>query len=142
MKSPTVSVIMATYNHADFVEKSIQSVLMQQGVDFEFLIADDGSFDNTIDVFGYVRFIDKHDIPIPKTTLPFGRVFDQENNRRGNGSGIFLIVEIVFVIRQCLSEKNATTHLVCMITVCDNCLTLICGCIWLCIIPSTFRIVS
>jgi glycosyltransferase involved in cell wall biosynthesis len=50
MKSPTVSAIMATYNHADFVQKSIQSVLMQQGVDFEFLIADDGSSDNTRDV--------------------------------------------------------------------------------------------
>jgi glycosyltransferase involved in cell wall biosynthesis len=50
MKSPTVSVIMATYNHADFVEQSIQSVLMQQGVDFEFLITDDGSSDNTRDV--------------------------------------------------------------------------------------------
>jgi glycosyltransferase involved in cell wall biosynthesis len=150
MKSPTVSVIMATYNHADFVQKSIQSVLMQQGVDFEFLIADDGSSDNTRDVvasicdkrirffpnqenrgactvtneliqqasgefialinsddywigqdklsyqlqvlrenptvgacFGRARFIDKHDMPIPKTTLPFGSVFDQENQSQG-----------------------------------------------------------
>jgi glycosyltransferase involved in cell wall biosynthesis len=50
MKKPTVSVIMATYNHADFVKQAIESVLAQQDVDFEFLIADDGSKDTTRDV--------------------------------------------------------------------------------------------
>ena len=47
MSLPTVSVIMATYNHADFVKQAIESVLAQQGVEFEFLIADDGSSDQT-----------------------------------------------------------------------------------------------
>jgi glycosyltransferase involved in cell wall biosynthesis len=55
MKSPTVSVIMATYNHADFVEQAIISVLTQQGVDFEFLIADDGSVDRTRNVVSAVK---------------------------------------------------------------------------------------
>jgi len=41
---------MATYNHADFVAQSIQSVLQQRDVDFEFLIADDGSVDRTREV--------------------------------------------------------------------------------------------
>jgi len=50
MKLPTVSVIMATYNHADFVKQAVESVLSQQGVDFEFLIADDGSADRTREV--------------------------------------------------------------------------------------------
>ncbi|MDD2302875.1 MAG: glycosyltransferase [Eubacteriales bacterium] len=50
MKSSTVSVVMATYNHADFVAQSIESVLNQKDVDFEFLIADDGSVDHTRDV--------------------------------------------------------------------------------------------
>ena len=45
-----ISVIMPTYNHAPFVEKAIQSVLGQRDVDFEFLISDDGSSDNTQDV--------------------------------------------------------------------------------------------
>ncbi|MDP2099531.1 MAG: glycosyltransferase [Methylobacter sp.] len=55
MKSPTVSVIMATYNHADFVKQAIDSVLAQQGIDFEFLIADDGSSDRTRDVVASIK---------------------------------------------------------------------------------------
>lgn len=50
MNSPTVSVVMATYNHASFVKQAIESVLEQKAVDFEFLIADDGSTDRTRDV--------------------------------------------------------------------------------------------
>ena len=47
---PLVSVVMPTYNHARFVQASIESVLQQQGVDLELLICDDGSTDNTRDV--------------------------------------------------------------------------------------------
>lgn len=50
MNSPTVSVVMASYNHAQFVEQAINSVLEQEGVDFEFLIADDGSADGTREI--------------------------------------------------------------------------------------------
>ncbi|MDR3423604.1 MAG: glycosyltransferase [Alphaproteobacteria bacterium] len=53
--NPTISVIMPTYNHAPFVEQAIQSVLDQQGADFEFLIADDGSSDRTRDVVASVQ---------------------------------------------------------------------------------------
>lgn len=55
MKSPVVSVIMATYNHADFVAQAIDSVLKQRGVEFEFLIADDGSIDHTRDVVASIN---------------------------------------------------------------------------------------
>lgn len=47
MTSPVVSVVMATYNHAPYVAEAIASVLEQRNVDFEFLIADDGSNDST-----------------------------------------------------------------------------------------------
>ncbi len=50
MSIPTISVIMATYNHAPFVAQAIESVLNQVGVDFEFLISDDGSQDETRNV--------------------------------------------------------------------------------------------
>lgn len=55
MNAPTVSVIMATYNHADFVAQSIQSVLLQRNVDFEFLIGDDGSVDRTREVVASIH---------------------------------------------------------------------------------------
>jgi glycosyltransferase involved in cell wall biosynthesis len=41
---------MACYNHAPFVARAIGSVLEQLGVDFEFLVADDGSNDGTCEV--------------------------------------------------------------------------------------------
>jgi glycosyltransferase involved in cell wall biosynthesis len=49
MKSPQISVIMATYNHAPYVVEAINSVLDQDFKDIEFLIADDGSKDGTAD---------------------------------------------------------------------------------------------
>ena len=46
-RTPVVSVIMGTYNHAPFVTEAIKSVLGQDFADFEFLICDDGSTDET-----------------------------------------------------------------------------------------------
>ncbi|WP_266169941.1 glycosyltransferase [Dyella subtropica] len=51
---PRVSVIMPTYNHEKFVRAAIDSVLAQEGVDFEFLISDDGSRDATREVVASV----------------------------------------------------------------------------------------
>lgn len=50
MSAPLISVIMATFNHADYVKEAIASVLKQRGVELEFLIADDGSTDGTREV--------------------------------------------------------------------------------------------
>ena len=55
MTAPRVSVVMSTYNHADFVRRATESVLRQRGVDLEFLIADDGSTDRTRDIVAAIR---------------------------------------------------------------------------------------
>lgn len=47
MSDPVVSVVMASYNHERYVMQAVDSVLGQAGVDFEFLIEDDGSKDGT-----------------------------------------------------------------------------------------------
>ena len=47
---PRVSVILPTFNRAQELDRSIKSVLNQTFIDFELLIVDDGSTDNTQEV--------------------------------------------------------------------------------------------
>ena len=45
-----ISIIMSTYNSEQYLSKSIESILNQTFKDFEFLILDDGSTDNTPEI--------------------------------------------------------------------------------------------
>lgn len=50
MKFPTISIIIPNYNHAQFLENRIQSVLNQTYQDFELIILDDASSDDSIEI--------------------------------------------------------------------------------------------
>ncbi len=50
MHTPQISVITAVYNGARFLEETIRSVLSQSFSDFEYLLVDDGSTDNSVAV--------------------------------------------------------------------------------------------
>lgn len=48
--SPQVSVVMSVYNGANHLAETLDSVLGQEGCDFEFIVVNDGSTDATADI--------------------------------------------------------------------------------------------
>ena len=48
--TPRISVLLTSYNRADFIAESIESVLAQTMTDFELIICDDHSRDGTVDI--------------------------------------------------------------------------------------------
>lgn len=89
MTSPVISVVMATYNHAPYVAEAIESVLQQRGVDFEFLIADDGSTDATVQVVESIR--DSRIRFVPHRTNRGACIVTNELIERASGEFIALI---------------------------------------------------
>lgn len=63
MKSPLVSVIMPVYNSERYLKEAIESILNQTFQDFEFLIFDDGSTDNSKEIIK--EYVDKDDRIVP-----------------------------------------------------------------------------
>jgi len=50
MPNPTVSVLMTAYNREKYIASAIQSVLASTFTDFELIIVDDNSTDNTVEI--------------------------------------------------------------------------------------------
>ncbi len=56
---PLVSIVIATYNRANLIKRAINSILNQTYVNYEIIVVDDGSIDNTKEV---VESFNKHKI--------------------------------------------------------------------------------
>jgi glycosyltransferase involved in cell wall biosynthesis len=104
------SVITATYNRAKFITATLESLKAQEFKDFEVIVVDDGSTDNTLELLKphgswlkvfqeqnagpgrarnvavghatgeYLAFLDSDDIWFPWTLATFAEVIDQHDN--------------------------------------------------------------
>jgi glycosyltransferase involved in cell wall biosynthesis len=70
MNSPFFSIVIPTYNRADFISATLQSVLKQEFEEFEVLVVDDGSKDNTAEVVR--KFTDQRIHYLPKENAERG----------------------------------------------------------------------
>lgn len=71
-KTPLVSVLLSCFNAGRWLSETVESVLSQSFADFEFIIIDDGSGDNTRDIISRHAEEDARIVPIFKknTGLP------------------------------------------------------------------------
>ena len=65
-KSPEVTVLMSCYNASRWLHEAIESVLCQTFGNFEFILVDDGSTDETWDIIRVYRDRDQRIVPIRK----------------------------------------------------------------------------
>jgi len=49
-KNPVISILIASYNHESYIKEAIDSILNQTYTNFELIITDDGSADNSVNV--------------------------------------------------------------------------------------------
>jgi glycosyltransferase involved in cell wall biosynthesis len=76
MKTPEISVVMSVHNGAVHLRESIESILSQEGVEFEFIIVNDGSTDESRDILSEyarrdsrIRIIDQENAGLTKALI-------------------------------------------------------------------------
>lgn len=91
MNNPKVSVLMSVYNCGKYIEKSIDSILLQSFWDFEFIIFDDGSTDNTLDLIEKAASNDNRIIVVKNpVNLGFKGFVQNLNLGLKNSKGIYI----------------------------------------------------
>ena len=84
--NPLVTVYIPNHNYSNYIEESIQSVLRQTFSDFELIIIDDGSVDNSKDIIKKYE-----DLPNVNVIFQKNKGLNVTNNialRMGNGKYI------------------------------------------------------
>ena len=115
--SPRVTVLMSVYNGADFLDQSVPSILNQSFTDFEFLIIDDGSTDDTPSILETYASKD-----------PRIRIITQENMglTRALNTGLKQ-AKGTFIARQDADDVSHTDRLAKQVQVFDHESVVLCG---------------
>lgn len=74
---PQISVITPTYNREGTIERTIKSVFLQTYKDFEYIVVDDGSTDNTIDIV--MKYMNLNQLPMMVIVKKNGGVHTARN---------------------------------------------------------------
>jgi glycosyltransferase involved in cell wall biosynthesis len=70
--SPTISVVTSCYNASEYLTEAVESILNQTVTDFELLLIDDGSTDNTVELLRNFEKKDKRIIVVEKRNTGLG----------------------------------------------------------------------
>ena len=85
---PKFSILLITYNQANYIKETIDSILNQTYQDFEIILSDDCSTDNTIEV---VKSINDDRIKIFQTSFNVG-INGNVNNAMNHATGDYFII--------------------------------------------------
>jgi GalNAc5-diNAcBac-PP-undecaprenol beta-1,3-glucosyltransferase len=88
MRSPFFSIVVPCYNRAEFLPQTILSIKKQDFSDFEILLIDDGSADNTQAIVGKIAEEDRRVVYIYQQNAERGAA---RNNGIKNASGEYII---------------------------------------------------
>lgn len=101
---PKVSVIIPNYNHAQFLEQRIQSILDQTFQDFEIIYLDDASTDNSNEVFA--KFANNSRIRAIYNQINSGSPFKQWNKgiRLAQGDYVWIAESDDYADKRLLAE--------------------------------------
>jgi glycosyltransferase involved in cell wall biosynthesis len=88
MQSPKVSVIVPNYNHAPYLEQRLESILNQTFGDFELIILDDASTDNSHAILA--KYHAKPRVRIAVNSRNSGSAFPQWNRGIGMARGEYV----------------------------------------------------